>query len=85
MFPLLKWTIDAKRALKEANKLSSHAANLVRDSTTSLDRADYCIRKCIFLKKTLKAQVNLLEEIVSRYYSVEDHIRRKFEVRDLKF
>jgi hypothetical protein len=78
--PLLSWTLDAKRALQRAEQLSSHANNLVRDSATSLDRAESYIPKCIFLKEALKGQVVLLERLGSGCYAVEEHARREFEV-----
>lgn len=78
--PLLRWTLDAKRALQHAEQLSSHANNLVSDSATSLDKADSFIPKCMFLKEALKGQISLLERLGSGCYAVEDHARREFEV-----
>ena len=82
--PLLIWTLDAKRALQRAEQLSSHANNLVRDSTTGLDKAESYIPKCTFLKEALKGQVVLLERLGSGCYAVEEHARREFEVCKLK-
>jgi hypothetical protein len=78
--PLLRWTLDAKRALQHAEQLSSHANNLVRDSATSLDDAEAYIPKCKFLKEALKGQVNLLERLGVGCFAVEHHARREFEV-----
>jgi hypothetical protein len=83
--PLLRWTLDAKRALQQAEKLSSHADNLVRDSAASLDKADSYIPKCMFLKDALKGQVVLLERLVGGCYTVEENARREFEAYNSKF
>lgn len=78
--PLLQWTLDAKRALQQAEQLSSHANNLVSDSAASLDNAESLIPKCLFLREALRGQVGLLEKLGKGCYSVEDHARREFEV-----
>lgn len=78
--PLLKWTLDAKRALQQAEQLSSHANNLVSDSAASLDTADSLIPRCMFLKEALRGQVTLLERLGGGCYAVEDAARREFEV-----
>jgi hypothetical protein len=78
--PLLQWTLDAKRALQQAEQLSSHANTLVRDSSDSLDRAESLLPKCVFLKEALKGQVGLLEKVGGGCYAVEDYARREFEV-----
>jgi hypothetical protein len=78
--PLLRWTLDAKRALLQAEQLSSHANNLVSGTATSLDKADSYIPKCMFLKEALKGQVGLLERLGGGCYAVEDQARREFEV-----
>jgi hypothetical protein len=79
-YPLLQWTLDAKRALQQAEQLSSHASALVSDSSASLDRAELLVPKCAFLKEALKGQVGLLERVGSGCYAVEDNARREFEV-----
>ena len=78
--PLLKWTLDAKRALQRAEQLSSHANNLVSDSAVSLDTAQWLVPKCMFLREVLRGQVTLLERIAEGCYAVEDVARREFEV-----
>jgi autophagy-related protein 17 len=78
--PLLQWTLDAKRALQQAEQLSSHASNLVTDSSSNLDRADSLIPKCIFLKEALKGQIGILERLGGGCYAVEERARREFEV-----
>jgi len=78
--PLLQWTLDAKRALQQAEQLSSHANTLVRDSSGSLDRAESLLPKCVFLKEALKGQVGLLEKVGGGCYAVEDYARHEFEV-----
>jgi len=80
--PLLQWTLEAKRALQQAEQLSSHANNLVSDSVTSLDRAESLIPKCMFLKEALCGQVALLERLGGGCCSVEEHARREVEVCD---
>lgn len=78
--PLLQWTLDAKRALQQAEQLSSHANNLVRDSAASLDTAESLEPKCVFLSDALRGQVGLLERLGQGCYAVEEHARREFEV-----
>ena len=82
--PLLRWTLDAKRALQQAEQLSSHANNLVRDFAASLDRADSYIPKCMFIKEALRGQVVLLERLGGGCYAVEERARREFEVCNFK-
>lgn len=77
---LLRWTLDAKRALQRAEQLSSHASNLVSDSVAGLDRADAYVPKCAFLRDALKSQLALLERLGGGCYAVEEHARREFEV-----
>jgi hypothetical protein len=81
--PLLRWTLDAKRALQQAEQLSSHANDLVSDSAANLDRAESLIPKCMFLKEALKGQAGLLERLGGGCYAVEERARREFEV-DIK-
>ena len=81
--PLLQWTLDAKRALQQAEQLSSHANNLVSDSAQLLDNAESLIPKCVFLREALRGQVGLLERLGKGCYSVEEHARREFEVLSL--
>lgn len=77
---LLRWTLDAKRALQHAEQLSSHANNLVSDSSAGLDRAESLVPKCLFLKEALKGQVGLLERLGGGCCTVEELARREFEV-----
>lgn len=79
--PLLQWTLDAKKALQQAEQLSSHASILVRDSSASLDQTESLVPKCEFLNEALKGQIELLEKLAGGCYAVEDHARREFEVR----
>jgi hypothetical protein len=81
--PLLQWTLDAKRALQQAEQLSSHANKLVSDSAAALDTADSLIPKCLFLHEALRGQVVLLQRLGEGCYSVEENARREFEVRRL--
>jgi hypothetical protein len=78
--PLLQWTVDAKRALQQAEVLSTHANTLVRTSSDSLDSSDSLVPKTIFLKAALKGQLVLLEKVCAGCFAVEDHARREFEV-----
>ena len=78
--PLLQWTVDAKRALQQAEQLSSHASALVSQSADSLNSAIDLFPKCIFLKDALKGQIALLEKLGGRCYAVEEQARREFEV-----
>jgi hypothetical protein len=77
---LLRWTLEAKKALQQAEQLSSHASSLVRDSAASVDRADAVVPKCVFLKDALRAQVVLLDHLAAGCYAVEENARREFEV-----
>jgi hypothetical protein len=77
---LLRWTLDAKRALQQAEQLSSHANNLVSDSVAGLDRAHAYIPKCVFLRDALKSQVALLGRLGGGCYGVEENARKEFEV-----
>jgi len=77
---LLRWTLDAKRALQHAEQLSSHANDLVRHSVASLDRADAYIPKCVFLRDAIKSQLTLLDRLGSGCYGVEDRARKDIEV-----
>jgi hypothetical protein len=81
--PLLQWTLDAKRALQQAEQLSSHASILVSDSSVSLDRTESLVPKCVFLNEALKGQISLLERLGGGCYAVEDHARREFEVSEM--
>lgn len=78
--PLLQWTVDAKRALQQAEQLSSHASALVSQSANSLSHATELFPKCIFLKDALKGQINVLERLGGGCYAVEEQARREFEV-----
>jgi hypothetical protein len=80
---LLRWTLDAKRALQEAEQLSSHANTLVSDSVAGLDKSEAYIPKCAFLRDALKSQLALLDRLGGGCYGVEEHARREFEVRCL--
>jgi len=77
---LLRWTLDAKRALQQAEQLSSHANNLVSHSVASLDRAETYVPKCVFLRDAIKSQLTLLDRLGGGCYGVEEHARRDFEV-----
>jgi len=78
--PLLRWTVEAKRALQQAEQLSSHASGLVSQSSDSFNHAVELFPKCIFLKEALKAQINLLEKLGGSCYTVEQQARHEFEV-----
>jgi hypothetical protein len=78
--PLLQWTVEAKRALQQAEQLSSHASALVSQSGDSFNHALELFPKCAFLKDALKGQMSLLERLGGGCYGVEEQARREFEV-----
>ena len=81
--PLLQWTVDAKRALQQAEQLSSHASTLVSQTADSLNSAISLFPKCLFLKDILRGQTALLQKLGAACFAVEQHARKEFEVVSL--
>jgi hypothetical protein len=77
---LLQWTVDAKRALQQAEQLSSHASVLVRQTVRSLDWSCAAVPKCVFLTEALRTQAAVLQKLGQGCFAVEGQARRQFEV-----